>query len=108
MCVCAFIPSPYSPQQDLGKYLSLSLNDYTIHFQGVYESAPHTVVEFYAVDSTTGKLMNVSDAWKKLTENGQDYKILHYHVVQVEMKGQFGSMGRCVIAESWVERFRGC
>ena len=47
------------------------------------------MVEFYAIDTVTHTLMNVTEAWKKLTENGQDYEILHYHVVQVEMKGQF-------------------
>ncbi|CAI8031979.1 Dyslexia-associated protein KIAA0319-like protein [Geodia barretti] len=72
--------------KDLGKYLSLTLDDYTIQFQGVYESHPHTVVEFYAVDTRTDTFMNVSDAWRKLTENGQDYRVLRYHIVHVDMK----------------------
>ena len=75
-------------QKDLGKYLSLTLDDYTIQFQGVYESHPHTVVEFYAVDTRTDTFMNVSDAWRKLTENGQDYRVLRYHIVHVDMKGK--------------------
>ena len=75
-------------QKDLGKFLSLTLDDYLIQFQGVYEVHPHTVVEFYAIDPSSGQFMNVSQAWKKLTENGQDYRVLHYHVVHVEMKGE--------------------
>lgn len=83
-------PPPSGPKQkDLGKYLSLTLNDYTIQFQGVYERHPHTVVEFYAIDTDTNTYLNVSEAWRKLTENGQDYRILHYHIVHVEMKGRY-------------------
>jgi hypothetical protein len=102
-----------SDLQDLGKYLSLTLKDYTIRFQGVYESPPHTVVEFYAVDTATDTFMNVSEAWQMLTENGQDYKILHYHVVQVDMKDcQFSCSGhgscdqrtkRCHCDVFWME-----
>ena len=84
------LPLPLSLplQKDLGKYLSLTLDDYTIQFQGVYESHPHMVVEFYAVDTRTDTFMNVSDAWRKLTENGQDYRVLRYHIVHVDMKGK--------------------
>ena len=74
-------------QQDLGKYLSLALDDSRIEFQAVYPSNSHTVIEFYALNTVTHTPVNVSEVWQKLTKEGQDYRILHYHVVKVEMKG---------------------
>ena len=56
-------------------------------FQGVRQHDSHTVVEFYAVDSRSGEVLNATDAYYLLTEEGQDYHLMGFHVIQVEMKG---------------------
>lgn len=77
-------------QNDFSKVLSLLLKEsdtesYTVTFQGVRSHGPHIMVEFYARDSK-GELLNATTAYDKLTEKGQDFTLMSFHIVMVEMK----------------------
>ena len=72
-----------------------SKENYVITFQGVRPHGPYVMVEFYA-KNFKGELLNATEAYDRLTQKGQDYTLMSFHIVTVEMKSECVCVYVCV------------